>query len=445
MSDHRRLVTSEYLEKAAIPAWILFYLSVILSLGFAWTVPSWEVPDESAHYLRTFEVSRGHLFNTPAHDGIPISCDEYLPLAFTPDGRPRIAYLDDVRLRLGSDCVTSSRNSANLYSPVVYAIPALAFAAADLLGVRDTYSKLTLGRVLNALACSLIVLLGLGIRPNGVAFAILCVYFSPPVISQIGSLSADAITFAAAFRLALELAQTFEGVPIPSRKRLFALSFLLGAAKPTTGILSLAALSLMWHRPARGRWTPLAAVAGAAVGSLVAVPLVQPYLAPMADPASQVALLIENPLRAVPIAIDTVKLQTQDWLTQLGRPGPGPAMTAIFWLVALATVAAGLTSPTPVSGKSRLVLFGTILLSIGAASASMYLVYSAVGATTVSGVQARYFLPALSLLPILLTGALRPVPSYVRGALLAVPALCSAYAILRLLEAPRWVFVIPPL
>lgn len=428
-----------------ISTFALGLLSAVLALGYAWVIPSWDVPDESAHYLRAFEVSRGHLFNTASQDGIAIGCDEYTQLAFAPDGRPLVAYLTDVRPALGPNCTTSSRNTANLYSPIAYVFSGTGFAVADAFGIRDAQAKLTLGRMFNAILCTLLVFLWLP-PPTRASLAILCLYYSPPVMSQMGSLSADAMTFAAAFRLALELERVHSDGRA-SAIRLGAIATVLSATKPTNSILGLAVASLLCRRPlGEGRWIAVAcALAGTVVGTLMAIPLVEPYIAPGADPSAQLRGLLAQPLSIWSLAIETFKLELSGWLIQLGRPGPVPAMLTISMLVLTSTLILALTSPVVVALRTRLIVLTAVLLSVAAACASMYLVYSGVGAPAIRGIQSRYFLPALALVPLVVTGLVSGLPGWLRWTLFAVGPLCSAYVILRLLEVPRWAFVVPGL
>ncbi len=152
-------------------------------------------------------------------------------------------------------------------------------------------------------------------------------------------------------------------------------------------VVASVALSLAWH-----------------IYVATHLPAIWPY-----DPASQISNLMNNPLGVVPIAIET--------LTAFGRLYVHQAVGILGWLdapvpvwfVACACVAliltfisAGVSYDEKRRAHSVFVsaLIASALISAALVFGSMYVVWTPAGSTVVDGVQGRYFLPVLAVLPV---------------------------------------------
>src|SRR5206468_4934122 len=69
-------VTRSRGKRVAVAVGLLALAATLLG---AWRFGPFANPDEGAHYLRAYEVSRGHLLNLDErHNGIGIACADYL-------------------------------------------------------------------------------------------------------------------------------------------------------------------------------------------------------------------------------------------------------------------------------------------------------------------------------------------------------------------------------
>lgn len=394
---------------------VVLLLSLAITCNFAWVTPFNFIPDETAHYLRAYEVSRLKLYNTETSNGVDIPCREYLQVVYI-NGRPQLPdrYLPDVNGREDDEsCVFNTRAHANAYPFVPYSFAAAGFWLADTAGIEDAYWKTIIGRTLNAVFCTFLALAGF--RFSLAQLGVLFVYFLPATQSQIGSLSADGMSLALAARMALTLvsglSQPASVSPLPIIRSLALIGGALAATKVTLGVLALAPLALWkvgWNEAGARRNTPLGWICLAAlIGTIISTPLIQPFILAYSSPRDQLAYLVGNPLAVLPIAFATFREFGTSWMAQIVRPYPTQSVFP-FLILATGMVLTCITALARLTTARRLWLLIILLLSCAAPAAAMYLTWNPIGSPMVHGVQARYFLPGLFLLPLIIAN-LSPV------------------------------------
>lgn len=415
--------------------------AMLLAACFAVLTPTLFIPDEAAHYLRAYEVSRLHLVNTPEMNGITMPCEEYLDVVLNPAGERRVSRLDDVRDRLDDPgCRASTLNSANIYPALAYALPAIAFAGAELLGVSDARTKLVAGRVFNALLCCLIAFAG--IRLSAANLGVVAVAFTPAVLSQMGSLSADALQFALALRLSFLLVEViFEGRRTPWVEITLICAGLV-LTKSTGVIFALVGPALLLLGPERRTRSDLVGALGvlglAVIVALAARSSVPPPLGNRADPPAQVVHVLTHLASTIRATLATISAEAWPWVQQLSRPVHQATRLVLGPIVAVSCLLAMVLGARRPVGAVRWGMGGVAALFAAAAFGAMYLAYTPVGHTSILGVQGRYFLPSLMLMAVALYGAAGLHLPRLRLAATMVPALVSAFVLLDLAEAPAW-------
>ena len=219
---------------------------ILFALFLAWLATSiyaagrmrpFSLPDESAHYLRAYEVSHLHLLNAVGDVGVMMPCLEYQQVG-TANG-PIYKYIDVAPMLADvsrtNPCEVTTSNSAGTYSPLLYLFSALGFVVADQIQpdyvVRHHY-----GRIGNAIGNIVIIFLGLAmlrrLRPLFAAIA-----FIPMAVWLRSSLSADAITGALCFFYVCLLGHFVESgksLGIRGLYSLCAVGAMVGATKPLT-------------------------------------------------------------------------------------------------------------------------------------------------------------------------------------------------------------------
>lgn len=395
-----------------IPA--LFGITLLVTVLFAFLNPVGLTPDEGAHYLRAWEVSRGHLINKPEKDGIPIPCDEYLFAAKRPDGVVNVAYFDQSAEinRQVVGCTATSRNTANLYpaAPYVFSAAAIRFAEAMGLSFRE---KLIAARVFNALASCLIVFLGLRALSD-LKRTVLFLFLIPGVATQIGSISADAISYALIFRLALTwIDVTQAGTSRKSSIALaIALSLFLGWSKPIQGLFSLVFSSFLFDKRLQQshKWMLGAAVPLMAIATMILTRAqVTPYLGNGAAPFEQIAFAISHPFTTLGVFTISTAKHLHDYVLQVSLGIPFKYMSVAWAYTILGAFLLLALTSNALPSTARIFALGGAAILVAAPIASMYLVYNPPGYKEVLGVQGRYFIPALVLIPCVVSGMLQRI------------------------------------
>jgi hypothetical protein len=439
------------------PLRTLVLLGVVAGGFMVFAVPNFSGIDEGAHFYRSYQLSTGTLVpEKPAGSDFAGACvpaslvrdvrghqqayfDHQLEAAGLPPQRFRV-----VTRPCGEDADHRFVNFSTFGSPLPYLPQAAAISLARALGA-DADGMLHAGRL--ALLAVFLALVATATRraPRG-KWAFATVGLVPVALFQASaSLSHDAITLGVSLVVVSSALRALDPPPGVTTGALVVEAFLLSIAlafcKPGYVVVAFAYLLPLVSRARRRREWPLAlapVVAGLvtlvwnlAVGGLwksdaelFGVPV---------DPDRQRELLLTEPWHFAGAAITTVVDSAWQWIrtyTSVGLSvtdwpaGVGVAGSLVLLLVALQSFR---EPESRLRVASRLVVFGLLVLVVVIALGAQYVYWSAPGDDRVSGMQARFFLPGLVLLPL----ALGPVrarwadsrEATVPLALLAVPVL----------------------
>jgi uncharacterized membrane protein len=377
---------------------VVTLVGVIVSL----VTPPFTNPDEGAHYLRSYEVSRGHLVNGKDNVGVPIPCDEYKVVAskYAP-----IAFYQDVdALPGGADadgCTVRSINSAGVYPPVSYFASALGLRVAEFAGASPE-DKLRTARVFNYLVSTGLILMALAsIRHYRLLLSALVLM--PTTVWQRASLTADSLTLSFSVLFVCMLIKLLEAKRPPGKRQLAwlcVLGVLLGSTKLVYSVLAFSSLILLWNRPARASflgWLGALLLPGALGIGAALVWLKLPdsslfYLGNGAQPQQQVLYCLTHPWAFLETLYRTMANPAHSLsFVAGGFPAEIGATLATAYSVILAALLA--TSRSLFTLKQRGILLAVALAACGAAVLPMYLTYTPVGHTEILGIQGRYFIP----------------------------------------------------
>ncbi|CAN7366307.1 DUF2142 domain-containing protein [Aminobacter sp. LjRoot7] len=383
----------------------LFFANLSIALSFAWRAVPFSLPDEGAHFLRAYEVSRGHFFNRPGDDGVLMPCDDYLVIGskYSP-----IAFFEDVSQRLvaeGEACKVRSRNSAGIYSPVPYVASALGIRAAESLELQRPEDQLIAARVANVLLGSVILYTALLLFPIG-RWALLYVMWLPFTVMVRSSVSADAVTLTS-IAVFIAIALSYSAKPRGAAYWLFAsvLAFVIGACKIVYGPVSLLMLfATPAQRSSLWRGSLGALVVAVSLGSsLLWYPKVGVYIGNGAIPAEQLAFLMDGVGNLPHVLWKTFAENWPFYLVQMVMPGAlGNQPFALPLSLALfgGLFAISAATATRRDAVSNMLILGLALVVLVMISLPLYFVYTPVGGTRILGLQGRYFLPSIMLLVI---------------------------------------------
>lgn len=391
---------------------ILFILGVVLILFYSFRVGVFKNPDEGAHYLRAYEVANGHLWNGKNDIGININCNDYVVIAkkYAP-----IAYYQDTAERGGEGCYVKTINSASTYPPTAYLMLALAIKIGGLfdLTVED---NVILCRILNGVFCFFLIFFA----TNNIPFArysILAVLFSPMLMVMLSAVSADSVTIALVFSFfSCFLYARYSDV---FTKRHFylvlILSLLIGLTKIIYCVLCFSYVSVFINKYGvtinRNNYKEFIIALTPGLVALIASILgvlhsdrSMIYLGNGAQPSIQINYVLHNPILFLKIVLGVIT--NSSILTQLFVPVHLLQPETYLWSLISISVSvfwAGLlvVQQQKIVFYSRCYIFILLAISLCLVVLPLYLTYTPPGYSSVLGVQGRYFLPIILLIPFL--------------------------------------------
>lgn len=401
------------------PLWVVPFMSMTLGLLVLLAAPQLgKVPDESYHFWRSVGIAQGNIIaerqGDEAGGHIPKSLQRlHSPLLSTP-----LNFQDTVWQRF---------DGATVYSPVPY-LPQV--TAVTLARVADAPPVVVfyLTRFFNLIAWVALVYLAIRTaRAWGWAFGVIALL--PMTIFQSATASADVASLGLAMFFVAQLIARATADQKMTRRQfglLLATGLLLSLTKPPLFLLTLGVLAIPWRqfegifpRVRSGRL--LATLALVVPAFLIAISwnlivrqvnVTQGYFA--ADPDRQIELILQQPGIFLE-AMRNMHFGPANDILMLSAIAPNGWLQFATWFwpvvvsyVLIALIFLHLPRPEPrLAGWWQRCVFAVIaLLIVVAIDLSLYLYFSPVGEREIKGLQGRYFLPVLLLLPFILRSRL---------------------------------------
>lgn len=413
-------------------------LSFACGLLFALLTPPYQAPDEAAHFFRAYSLSEGQFLLREQSgirgDMLPASLIDsrraFRPLLGNSDQK---ITLDWLRSQLTRPADRDRRVFTDLevtavYSPVPYLSQAAGIAAARIFDA-PLLGSLYAARAGNVIVSTAIIAAAIWLVPFGrwclALFALL-----PMAVFLRGSSSGDPISTALAFllfALIVHLGWSAERPRGPVIAAMLITIVLVALTKPGYCALALLSVAVPIHRfPSRRRailfhlsvW--LAVAAGAALffmwlASNAPPPTVEgtaaleprETLAGSIDPGAQLSLMVSQPFDVLrTLMTDLIRHGPRYLAHFIGRLGwldtPLPLPLLGGYCLALVVILLTTTAAAAeITFRTRLLAALILLATLLGISLTMYLVWTPVGASTVEGVQGRYFHPIAPLVILL--------------------------------------------
>ncbi len=393
------------------------FLPVCLLCGllFMLAVPIFRGADEELHFYRAYEVSQGHM-SSELRD---LQGGRELPAslrAISPEDTLRFSY-SDLAERFG---IALDRDktafipftTTALYAPVQYIPQAVGIALGNAFGAPPMISAY-LGRVCNFLAWGLLCFLAIRFL-GGMPLAFL-IPLLPMSLHTATTLSPDAVTNALAMLFTaciLRLSYIDADKPLPKKSLVFLFLMAWFIALCKIVYLPLCALFFMIPASRFGSKRSCAAYRTVLIVSCIALNLgwlgySVRFLQEVKDgvnAAGQLMYIVNHPLRYVMILLRTISQYANTQLHSMVGANlclfdvPVHLWISNIYLIFLLYLASHHTLPDiKKSGRYLAALVAMCVCIL--IYTSLYIQWNAVGAALIEGVQGRYFLPLLMLLP----------------------------------------------
>ena len=428
MSQHAKPMHKRVTGVFTNPAKFFLVFSVFFGALLVFITPPMQVPDEQSHFFQAYAVSDLHFVpkkfekNGATYYGAELPSSVYMAvnefLGNVP-GNPGINFnIDLYKTYIDQPLDVSVKQyvGGTTYSPIVYIPQAIGITIGKIFN-SSPLVMIWLGRLTNLVAWVLILYFAIKILPFA-KWAMVVLALNPMTVFLSASLSADVVTVALAFLFFSLIASEFAKKEQVSKKRLLlilATLSLIVLTKPTNILFALLLFAIPWRNFKTKRNFVLfclgAVMAALTVGLLwysatseinqVTAQLQRPGMG--ISPSEQLDGIINNPLHyAKTILLNYVIIP----------PGyPGDAVLRTFfgvfgwldteiplWTIIMYTIGLFLALIFQfgrglfLSAYQKSILAATFILLFVGNITALYLYYTPVGSSFISGVQGRYFI-----------------------------------------------------
>lgn len=392
-----------------------FLIYLLVGLPYLILTGPFRAPDERNHFLRSYEISELRLqpyrvSEEVVGDDLPASLSRLSEALGTHSNH--LIDPSQIRAARGLRLVPNEREfiefSTTIYSPAAYLPSALAIAVGRLFGA-GPLALVYFARCGNLLAGCWLITAALSYAGFARRAALLIAMF-PMVLSQVATVTADAMSYGISFLWIAMVIQTAvtqtNGVSLRRTFCFIALALALSQLRPPYPFLGL----LVFLIPAKRVGLRVALPLCVAVMAASFLPALawnanaaglygKPPPELQIDPAAQLKWIAKHPGPFWHRVKQDLKTRGIDyWQELVGRLGwlniKLPSWIPAGFLLALATgvFLAPRDTPTPLWWQ-RLVLMIVVLGGIVAIEFMLYLTFNGVGSRWVFGVQGRYFAP----------------------------------------------------
>jgi len=415
------------LRKIFLPQNIFLLFGSIFGLLFVVITPPFQVPDEPAHFYRAYQVSEGTIKGQRQQDAlggllpkslVVISKQISGNIPFHPENKQKIGdILRLLRLPLNSSerCFIQFVNTA-IQTPLVY-IPQ---AAGIFLGriISDSVLILVyLGRLTNLIFWVVLVYHAIKITPV-FKYLFLVLALAPMSLFLAASLSADSLTNALSFIFIAVCLKFSDGKCITIKKRelfvLFLLSLMVSLSKQVYFLLAFLVFLIQPDKVGgrRNKWLiSLTLILLSLVCSAGWLYYIEDIYVPFRNgiqTQTQLFFILSSPLKYAEILLETLKEQWKNllinyvgvlgWLDTFLLQWQYKYYSVIFIAAALSDG----SEDFRISLKNRILIFLVFLASVILIFTSQYLSWTLPKASSIEGLQGRYFIPVCPLFLLLL-------------------------------------------
>lgn len=398
-------------------------LALLLPLGifFIIIMPPGKTPDSFAHTARAFDISQGSFITHSDDDDyvvaeLPVEFQIYQ--TYESENTSYTEQLKTLGFPLSGETYSENKLSASDYNFLIYLPHALGILIGRVLNLPLIFI-LDLGRLFSLIVFAIATYFAIKITPRyKVLFAFIALF--PMTIQLATTFSADAMTFAISFLL---VAYAFNLIYRKKSEKLshkevafiYILAILMGLCKFVYLPLCILFLFIPYKTFGSKKRKWLNAILAAALAGEIAIVwiLIQPHRAgSVLNGSENTDFILSHPLHYIGYMFATAS----DYLTSfylsstLGTSLGGWKFTtpAIYFFLALIisvlTLSRGIERPK-VSLALKIASYVCFSLITVAFMTAMYTQWTKPGEKVIDGVQGRYFIPLLPLVPLMLTSS----------------------------------------
>lgn len=360
------------------PEIVFIIIGLIFGTSFLLINPIFEVPDEPTHYLKSVQLSEGHVLTE------------------------------------------KSKVFVDLYSPVPYIVSASVIFIGNLFNLSGLV-LFYLGRLANLFFYILIVFMAIKFTPV-MKWVFLLLGLMPMTLYEAGSFSADGFSIAISFLLiAFFFKLSFDDkITVIDRKDIFII-FILGIMLGLSKQVYILLLLLFFIIPAykfeskKKMYINFFRISLSCIlimmGWLVLVKGVYVPISSQVSAQGQIFFILSNPIAFLAAFLNTISLHLQYYFVSFvgtfgwvdtGLDTPLPNILIYAYLIVLILVSLLDKDDLNINLNQKFISLITLLITFVSIFTSEYLLWTVVGHSTIDGIYGRYFIPIAPLFFLLL-------------------------------------------
>lgn len=416
------LVGTIFLLKTKSNKWKIenIFLTIAIPMGILYmlTIPIGVVPDEGPHFFRAYEISNGHLVSDKNEDGIggrklPIEVNTIL--SSTTSKYDEIA--DKMNIKASGDEEFIGFANTASYSFVCYLPQTIGIFIGKVLNL-PMLGIAYLGRLFNLAAWIAIMYVALKLIPCYKKLFLIAALL-PITMQEAASLSADALTICMCFLLISYVLYLAKAKKKKISKKEFILLLIITTIVSLCKIVYIPFCLLLLLIPKekfknqKDKMKKIAFIIGvAAIINLLWLSIGSQFLLefnPGVNSSEQVKYILLNPLAYLQVMASTIFTSGEFLSGILSRSleSFNVTMPYVFQLLILIMMVIAINKDTENtywdSIVQKLFSIGVLVMCILLILTSLYVQWTPVKSYIIDGIQGRYFIPLLLLIPMAIT------------------------------------------
>ena len=393
---------------------IFLILGLIIGIIYVFALPISRAPDEESHFFRIYEITTGHIISDTAEDGIVRGSVQASNIEIVRDFKENNVKYIDVINNLANQADDSNksfiRTSASSYNPIIYSPQILGMSIGEALHLPFLVNAY-IAKLFNLLICILILYFSIKHIPFLKEF-IFFIAFLPITMQAMSSLSADGFITVTAIALISFVLYSIYGTKKPFTKKHYLIMLCLCLVLSLSKIIYAFLCFLLFAIPKerfknqKTKFILIFTIGGICATILLIWLYFSSPLNNNIDPTNQ-RLLFSNPLKYVAIFIHS--LSTNFYLYLNGTLGGHLEWFNItlspLYIFPSAIVFALLCKRAreiySVTKSMRIISTSVFIIIFLLSFVAMFTQWTKPNEIIIDGVQGRYFLPILLLVPII--------------------------------------------
>lgn len=397
---------------------IFLVFALVIGSVFVLAMPTGRAPDEASHFYRIYEILEGHIVSEIDVDGQTIGSNEPSNIMIVEKfaANNNTTY-EDILNHLNDSKNNEQKfmsTSAQGYSPISYTPQLIGMGIGKVLNLPFLFSTY-IAKFSNLFFCVLILYFCIKKIPI-LKNIIFLLAFLPISMQSMCSLSADGVIFVSAVALICFILYSIYSRKTPFTKRHFFATLILCTLITTSKIAYLPLCLLLFAIPKerfgdiRKKLFWISGISIATIAIYIIWYLVTPPLVSITDSTAQISFIIHNPLNYLSIIIHTIASSSINETLFFFSGAFGGYLEwlnitpSLVYIIAIYTVFVLLCQKASQSAHTtkglKLLSIFTLLTTVIAIFTAMFVTWTGVGEAVIRGVQGRYFLPLLLLIPI---------------------------------------------